>query len=374
MSMTSKQRVHAALKRKPVDRVPIFMWFHPATARRLGRLLEIPAAYVGQAMGNDIRQAWVSNNYAMEGIVHENTGECHTDFWGIEWIKECEFNQIARFPLAGKAHEEILNYHWPLEHIDELAEQMTAAIAEKEKFFIGCDVSPCVFELYCRLRGLEDGIFDIAAAPVLASEMFEQCADFSVKLAQYVCNRFEIDWLWSGDDVGSQMAMMINPATWRIMVKPHLKRIHNVAKERGLWVAFHSCGSIRPIIADLIETGVDVLNPIQCNCPGMEPLELKKEFGKKLAFMGGVDTQGVLPNGTAEQVTKATARLINGMTGDGGGYILAASHTIPSETPDDNIFAMYEVAGLCREEIFDNAAYIRKTLSYSKSGNLAESN
>ncbi|MHB9071390.1 MAG: uroporphyrinogen decarboxylase family protein [Sedimentisphaerales bacterium] len=337
-------------------------------------MLEIPAAYVGQAMGNDIRQAWVSNNYAMEGIVHENTGECHMDFWGIEWIKECEFNQIARFPLAGKAHEEILNYHWPLEHIDELAEQMTAAIAEKENFFIGCDVSPCVFELYCRLRGLEDGIFDIAAAPVLASEMFEQCADFSVKLAQYVCNRFEIDWLWSGDDVGSQMAMMINPATWRIMVEPHLKRIHNVAKERGLWVAFHSCGSIRPIIADLIETGVDVLNPIQCNCPGMEPLELKKEFGKKLAFMGGVDTQGVLPNGTAEQVTKATARLINGMTGDGGGYILAASHTIPPETPDDNIFAMYEVAGLCREEIFDNAAYIRKTLSYSKSGNLAESN
>ena len=81
--MTSKERVRRALQRKPIDRVPIFMWYHPQTAKRLGRLLEIPAEYVPVAMGDDIRQAWVSNNHAMEGIVHERDGQSHVDDWGI---------------------------------------------------------------------------------------------------------------------------------------------------------------------------------------------------------------------------------------------------------------------------------------------------
>ena len=85
------------------------------------------------------------------------------------------------------------------------------------------------------------------------------------------------------------------------------------------------------------------------------------EFGKELALMGGVDTQGILPNGTADQVRKATAELLEGMTTLGGGYIFAASHTIPPETPDDNIFAMYDEAGISREEIFDRAAHIRNS-------------
>ncbi len=105
--------------------------------------------------------------------------------------------------------------------------------------------------------------------------------------------------------------------------------------------------------------GLDVLNPIQCNCPGMDPLELKKEFGHDLAFMGGVDTVDLLPTGTVEQVRRSTARLLEGMTADGGGYILAASHTIPPETPDENIFALFAEAGVSQEEIFDRAAKIR---------------
>ena len=155
----------------------------------------------------------------------------------------------------------------------------------------------------------------------------------------------------------------MSPQCWRALVKPHLSRVVSVAKKKGLWVAFHCCGALRPIIPDLIEIGVDVLNPVQSNCPGMDPLDLKKDFGKEISFMGGVDTQGVLPNGTVDEVRRATARLIQGMTVDGGGYILAASHTIPPETPDENIFAMYREAGICREEIFDRAGQIRASMS-----------
>ena len=132
-----------------------------------------------------------------------------------------------------------------------------------------------------------------------------------------------------------------------------------MAKSKNIYAAFHSCGSIRPIIEDLVEIGVDVLNPIQCNCTGMDPMELKKEFGKELAFMGGIDTQGLLPNGKAEEVYKTTVELIENMTSAGGGYILAASHSVPPETPDENIFAMYAAAGVSKEEIFDKAAQIR---------------
>jgi uroporphyrinogen decarboxylase len=157
--------------------------------------------------------------------------------------------------------------------------------------------------------------------------------------------------------------MMMSPATWRNLIKPHLARVFEVGKKRGLPVAYHCCGSLRPIIPDLIEIGLDVLNPVQGNCPGMDPFELKKAYGKSISFMGGLDTQDLLPNGSETEVRRGAARLIEGMTADGGGFILAASHTIPPETPDANIFGMYSEAGISREEIFDRASVIRAWLS-----------
>jgi uroporphyrinogen decarboxylase len=357
--MTSKERVHAALKREPVDRIPIFMWFHPDTAIRLAELLEIPSNYVAETMGDDVRQTWVSNNYAMEGITHDQDGETHIDDWGIEWIKQGPFNQIKTYPLLNAAKEEILQYRFPYGRIELLLKNMEPVMAQAENFFIGCDVSPCLFEMIFRLRGMENAILDLAGNPKLANEMLKRSGDFSIELSEKACHRFELDWLWTGDDVGGQQAMIMSPQCWRDMIRPYLEKIFEVGKSKGLWVAYHSCGAIRPIIPDFIEIGLDVLNPIQCNCPGMDPFELKKDFGQYLTFMGGVDTVNLLPNGTVADVRRETAKLIEGMTTDGGGFILAASHTVPPETPMDNIFAMYDVAGVSREEIFDRAADIR---------------
>ncbi|NLF40241.1 hypothetical protein GX586_12405, partial [bacterium] len=207
--------------------------------------------------------------------------------------------------------------------------------------------------------GMEKATMDLAAAPALARAMLDAAGEFSVRLAEQACDRFAIDWLWTGDDVGGQQNLIMSPRCWRDMVKPHLARIFAVGTSRGLWVAYHCCGSLRPIIPDLIEIGLDVLNPIQCNCPGMDPFELKKEYGSALSFMGGVDTQDLLPNGSADEVYRATLRLVEGMTADGGGYVLAASHAVPPETPIENIFAMYNAAGITQEEIFDRAAALR---------------
>ena len=361
--MRSKDRVHAALRRQPTDRVPVFMWFHPETTTHLATLLDIPPSRVAEAMGNDVRMTWVNNNYAMEGITHEHAGESHVDYWGIEWVKEGPFNQIARFPLADATPEQVLAYEFPHSHFEDLLHQMDPVAAQAADYFIGCDVSPCVFEMYWRLRGLENTVLEMASERKLTATMFERCADFAIELSIAACDRYPLDWLWAGDDVASQLALMMSPRTWRELIKPHLARVLAVGKQRGLWTAYHCCGALRPIIPDLIEIGLDVLNPIQVNCPGMDPVELKREFGASLAFMGGVDTQDVLPTGSADDVRRATEALIAGMTTAGGGYILAASHTVPPETPDANIFAMYEVAGISREEIYDRAAGIRRELA-----------
>jgi uroporphyrinogen decarboxylase len=357
---TPRQRVHAALSRKPVDRVPVFMWFHPDTTRKLANLLEVPAEQVGEAMGNDVLQTWVNNNYAMEGIVHEHDGEGHTDFWGIRWEKLGAFNQPAEFPLAAASERRMLDYRFPTDKLDFLLGRMKPLIQRGGEYFLGCDVSPCAFEMYWRLRGLEEALVDIAARPQLARAMLERCAGFAQVLAERACRDMPLDWLWTGDDVAGQTGMILSPEAWRDLIKPLLADIFAVGKRAGLWIAFHCCGALRPIIPDLIEIGLDLLNPVQAGCPGMKPAELKREFGRQLSFMGGVDTQELLPFGSEAQVREAIEKLIGTMTEGGGGYILAASHTIPPETPERNIFAMYEVAGISRQEIFDRAADLRR--------------
>jgi uroporphyrinogen decarboxylase len=357
--MNSKTRVQAALRREPMDRVPIWMWFHPDTAHRLGQALSIPPSRLADALGDDVRQTWVSNNHAMEGIVHDHEGDTHTDPWGIRWVKYGAFNQIRSSPLQHATIDDVVDYHYPYDHIEELMANMVPVLTAKDSHFIGCDISPCLFEMVFRLRGMERSLLDLVANRELATTMLRQASAFAERLASIACERFPLDWLWTGDDVGGQLGMFMSPKTWRELIRPHLADIVSVGKAHGLWVAFHCCGAIRPIIPDLIEIGIDVLNPVQCNCPGMDPLQLKKEFGDRLAFMGGVDTQDLLPNGSPDEVFRATSHLVQGMTLDGGGYILAASHAIPPETPLENIFAMYAAAGISREEIKDRASDIR---------------
>jgi uroporphyrinogen decarboxylase len=357
--MTSKERVRAALEKKPVDRVPVFMWFHPETTRLLASALGIRPGDVDAVLGNDVRQAWVGNNFAMEGITHERDGETHTDVWGITWVKEGSFNQILRSPLARADESDLRQYTFPHRAIDTLLGSMDALMPHAREYFIGCDISPCLFELLCRIRGMEQTLEDFALQPELADDLLERAAVFEIALAEAACSRYALDWLWTGDDVAGQQSLMISPQQWRGLVAPRLARIVAVGKAHGLPVAYHCCGAVRPIIEDLISIGVDVLNPIQCHCAGMDAADLKKTYGSYLTFMGGLDTVELLPRGTAEEVLEGTRRLIETMTADGGGFILAASHTVPPETPLANIFSIFAAAGVSREDIYDRAATLR---------------
>ena len=349
--MIPRERVARSLERLGTDRVPIFMWYHPDTRTRLAEFLGVDPGSVEAVLGNDVRQTWVNNNYAMEGVVHSADGDTHVDSWGIRWQRQYGFNQISDHPLQGAGRQEVLSYRFPDHLLEEHMAPMSVTAASAEGYYLGCDVSPCAFEMYWRVRGMEDALIDFVTDPGLAREMISRCVDFSILLAEEAIDRFPLDWLWTGDDVAAQTGMILSPELWRTIVKPELSRLFAVGRRHGLKVAYHCCGALRPIIPDLIEIGMDVLNPIQAGCPGMDPSSLKSEFGADIAFMGGVDTEHLLPRGSLTEVREATQRLIGDMTRDGGGYILAASHTIPPETPIENILAMYDAAGLSVEEI-----------------------
>lgn len=357
--MNSHDRAHAALEKKPVDRPCVWLWLHPETKQALSRVFEVPQGRVEAVLGHDIRQIWVNNNYAMEGILHAHDGESHVDQWGIQWTRKHGFNQITSSPLEDATAEELLAYAFPYDHLDSLMQPMNELVQTSEGYFVGCDVSPCAFEMYNRLRGMENALLDLVLETDTAEKIIARCVDFSLYLSEYALNHFALDWLWTGDDVAAQQGMLMSPELWRSMIKPHMARLFSVAKTAGVYVAYHCCGALYPIIPDLIEIGLDVLNPVQPNCPHMNPKELKKEFGDHLAFMGGVDTQELVPHGDAVQVKRETEKLVQDMTSDGGGYILAASHLVPPETPLENIFAIYEAIGLTREYFFDRAADIR---------------
>jgi uroporphyrinogen decarboxylase len=150
-----------------------------------------------------------------------------------------------------------------------------------------------------------------------------------------------IDGVLLGNDWGSQRDLLMSPATWRELLAPGAKREYDVIHEAGLDVWVHSCGNIRQIIPDLIEMGVDVLNPVQPEC--MDIFDLKDTFGDRMTFWGGISTQQTLPFGTEEEVEAETRRIAAYMNRDGG-YLLAAAQGIQADVPFENICRLIDTA------------------------------
>ena len=157
----------------------------------------------------------------------------------------------------------------------------------------------------------------------------------------------DVDIIWTGDDLGSEWSMLMNPDLWRKYLKPCVKKIVQSAKEikPDILVAFHSDGYIEPIISDLIEVGVDILQAVQPEC--MNPAKLKEKYGDRLSFWGTVGAQSTMPLGTPKEVKRIVKERI--MTvGKGGGLCIAPSHTLEPPTPWENIVAFFEAVGVYR--------------------------
>ncbi|MDD1651235.1 MAG: uroporphyrinogen decarboxylase family protein, partial [Methylococcaceae bacterium] len=151
------------------------------------------------------------------------------------------------------------------------------------------------------------------------------------------------DIYFYGDDFATQRGMMISPAHWRRFLKPTYRKIFALAKGMGYRVWFHSCGTFRPVLGDLVDCGMDVWETVQAHLPGNEPESLKRDFGKHITFYGAISTQHTLPEGTTDQVRSEVRERIR-VLGEGGGYICGSDHGIMPDVPIDNVLALIDEA------------------------------
>lgn len=195
------------------------------------------------------------------------------------------------------------------------------------------------------LFGMETGLINMAARSDLIHATMGHIHDFMeeyyLRLAQAARGHFEI--LAFGDDFASQKSMLMNPEKWREYFLPLIRRLFEIAHKNDMKSLFHSCGSIRPVLRDLIDAGLDIFEVVQITAKDMDARELKRECGKDLVFYGGMDVQHIMPQGSSEEVRKETQRLID-IFGKDGGYICATSHFMLDDIPTENILAMNEVA------------------------------
>ena len=202
------------------------------------------------------------------------------------------------------------------------------------------------FDCSWLIRGYEAFLMDLAAEEESAIVLMDRVSDaVAARLAQMAARG--TDLVGFGEDVGMQTSMILHPDAWRAQIKPRFRKIVAAAKAAKPDVLFfyHSDGAITPIIPDLIEIGVDVLNPLQPEC--VDPVAIKAEFGDRLAFWGAVGTQTVIPFGTPAEV-RATVQRCFATLGRGGGYVCAPSHDLEPEVPWDNIAAFVDACRACR--------------------------
>ena len=199
----------------------------------------------------------------------------------------------------------------------------------------------CLMDLF----GMETGLRSLVERPDLVraalAHMGEFYEEYYRRLARSAQGKF--DFLAFGDDFAGQGAMLLSPKMWRAYFLPLWRRLFAIAHEHGMKSLIHSCGSVRPIIGDWVDAGLDVLAVVQTKAAGMDPSELKQEFGRHLAFYGGLDTQHLLPNGSPEQVREEVRRLCD-ILGKGGGYIIASSHVLMDDVPSENVLSLYDEA------------------------------
>jgi uroporphyrinogen decarboxylase len=270
-----------------------------------------------------------------------------TDEWGVGWRA-----QPYTTPFGTGYYPEMVSY--PLAD-DDAIESYVAPDPEREELYIDSarvlrdyadeywvvGVTQCtIWETAWALRGLERMLMDLLEDPDLADTILEIPYRYHLVVAERLV-RMGVDMIWTGDDIGAQTGMLMSPATWRRFLKPRMAELIDRVKRinPAVAVAYHSDGDITEVIPDLIEIGIDVLNPVQPAC--MDPADLKRQYGDQLRFWGSIDEQYTLPFGSPAEVrAEILTRL--GTIGRGGGLILGPTHHVQLDTPLENFWAMVD--------------------------------
>ncbi len=253
-------------------------------------------------------------------------------------------------PLAGPITEaDVDALPWP-DPLDParfvgLREAARRVAEEEKRAVVVGNMSAGIMEIFAWTRGFVDYFADMAGNERLAGKIMDRVLEMQIAFWDRMLTEVGdmIDVAGTADDFAGQNAMLISPRTYRKLCKPRHKQlmdfIHSRSKAK---IFFHSCGAIRPVIPDLIEAGVDIINPVQVSAAGMDSADLKRDFGKDICFWGGgVDTQRVLGSGTPQEVRDETKRRVEDLM-PGGGFVFNTVHNIQGDVPPENIMAMWE--------------------------------
>ena len=269
----------------------------------------------------------------------------YSDEWGFthHFPKENgHWFSLVKHPMENVSPDidEIKSYKWPdpslKERIRGLREK-ALKYREKGKLVMVKGLCAGVFEMQQRFRGMSNALVDPFLYPEFSDCLIGKLADLKIQFWQMALEELGdvVDVIAEADDYGTQESQLIDPDQFRQYYKPHISRIIAAMKKSApeAKIMFHSCGNVRPIIPDFIEMGIDILNPVHINAAGMEPFQLKKDFGKDVVFWGGgVDTQKILAGGTEKDVEDDVKKNIDALA-PGGGFVFAAVHNIQSEVP-----------------------------------------
>ncbi len=341
--MTSKERVLAAFGHREPDRVPL--WYG-ASVELTRKLMDATGTADEDALMRRlhidfqrVRQAYIGPDIPVREDGHSTT------FWGVE-RGGLEYGQPLSHPLAGaETEKDVLDYPWP-DPAWFTSRHCRAECERWKDYAIIGGPWVVVWTDATELMGMQEYLEKMYTHPEVIHALNKKVADFYWELClEFFDNCGDlIDIFFFGDDFGTQEALFISPDMWREYFKPVLKRFSDLGHDYGMKTMFHSCGSVWSIIPDLVDIGMDAVNPVQPNAKGMDLARLKRDFGRYICFHGAIDHQHILPFGTVEEVRREVRRVID-ILAPGGGFCLAPSHDLMlAEFPSENVIAMYDEA------------------------------
>jgi len=371
---TSRKRVEAVLNHEIPDRVPMDLTITQRPYERLRDALGLgaepglkassftevrPAPEVLEALGIDL--TWVKLGRPRHWSPPPPTAQgVQFDEWGVGRKKVFQregvfLNEVAVSPLAGATLDDLERYPWPDPHdpgrVEGLAE-------DARRLYEGTDLAimgrfgGTILEQAAYLRGWERWLMDLLLEPAFARRLMDIITDIQIELdlaGIRTAGKYLSIFKLSGEDLGMQDRPLFSQKTWQDLIRPALARRWQAARQAldrfapHVKLMLHSDGAIRPFLADLIEDGVQILDPVQPRCAGMDFYELKRDYGEALVFHGGVDTQEVLPFGTPQDVEADVLRCIDSL-GKGGGLLLTPVHNVQADVPPENLIAMCQAA------------------------------
>jgi len=355
--MDSRERVALALAHREPDRVPVDYWATPEITRKMIRRLGLAdEEQLLERFGVDFRYI-EGPKYIGPAPTVRPDGSVE-DHWGVPRIRvqvgegeaTASYQEAFDFPLAAATTVDELRAYpkWPDPDwfdYEPVRRQVAAARRTgKVVVFMGDRLNRCAqLKPAMYLRGVEQILLDLVLAPEMAEYIFRRVAEFYL---EYARRTFEaagdgIDIFMMGDDFGTQNGLFMSLEMWRRFLRPGFAAFVELAKSYGYKVAHHSCGSIQPLIPDLIECGLDILNPLQPEAADMDGAVLKERFGERLSFHGSISIQRTLPFGSPAEIRDEVRRRVEALA-PGGGFILCTAHNIQADTPPENVEALFD--------------------------------